>query len=336
MPFERRSHPPHLGKSRRRKLEVAVLPTAEAMAIAFQEFLALDVAEGNAALDTVDTYNRRIKRYLAWCEDNAINPALASQKDIKLYRYYLINKSQKPATISLTLSVVRRFYAAAVQEGLVKENPALGIRAPKDTVDRSDRLEYLEVQELGALLAAIPKDNRLKSLRDLALIGIMALQGPRTVEIHRANIGDLQRSGDNWGLKVFGKGRMRTIPLRSDLAEVLQEYLIAREAEFGQLALNNPLFIAVGNRYGGNRLSRRGVRYIVDEYLKAVSLKGGERGLSAHNLRHTAGTLGLRACGDLRQVQDLLGHQDPQTTSLYARASERYESNPALGIEIDF
>jgi integrase/recombinase XerD len=335
MSFERRE-PAKLLKSRRRKEEVAILPTSEAMAIAFRDFLALDVAEGNATPDTVDTYTRRSEHYLAWCEESGINPALATQKDIKSFRHYLINKSQKPATIALTLSVVRRFYAASVQEGLVKENPALGLKAPKDKIDRGDRLSYLESEELARLLAAIPKDSRLKSLRDLALLGIMALQGPRSVELHRANVGDLRQTGGNLGLKVSGKGSVRTIPLRPDLASVLQQYLAARVVEFGALTPESPLFIAVGNRFGGQRLSRRGIRFVVDEYLVAASLKSQERRLSAHSLRHTAGTLGLRSGADLRQVQDLLGHKDPKTTALYTHANERYEHNPALGIDVEF
>jgi integrase/recombinase XerD len=75
---------------------------------------------------------------------------------------------------------------------------------------------------------------------------------------------------------------------------------------------------------------------VVDEYLVAACLKNEERRLSAHSLRHTAGTLGLRGGASLRQVQDLLGHKDPKTTALYAQANERFANNPALGIEVEF
>jgi integrase/recombinase XerD len=57
------------------------------------------------------------------------------------------------------------------------------------------------------------------------------------------------------------------------------------------------------------------------------------RTLSAHSLRHTAGTQALRAGADLRQVQDLLGHADPRTTSIYAHVGDRWEYNPAVAIE---
>ncbi|PSB01530.1 tyrosine-type recombinase/integrase [Merismopedia glauca] len=64
---------------------------------------------------------------------------------------------------------------------------------------------------------------------------------------------------------------------------------------------------------------------------RSSSLK---RSLSAHSLRHTAGTLALRAGASLRQVQDLLGHADPRTTALYAHIADRWQFNPALWLDV--
>lgn len=317
---------------------LSLLPTAAALLQEFETFLDLDVANGDAAEDTVNTYLRRVKQYLRWCEEQGINAGLVTATEIKQYRRYLIQeKQQKSATIALTLVVLRRFYGAALVKGLVSENPVLGIKPPRDKVDAAERLTYLEVEQLQQLLAIVPKDRSIKSQRDLTLIALMALQGPRTVELHRANVRDLVRAGSNWGLRVEGKGSVRTIPLRADLAKQLWDYLEAREREGDELTPESPLFIAVGNRFGGERLSRRGIRWIVDSYLQAAGLKHLQgRTLSTHSLRHTAGTLGLRAGADLRQIQDLLGHKDPKTTALYAHVNDRHEHNPALGIEVEF
>lgn len=338
-------------RKRRKSASVAILPTTETMLQVFARFLELDVAEGNAASDTVCTYKRRVTYYINWCNECGINPPVATTEDIKRYRYYLVQeKHQKPATVALSLTVIRRFYAAAISQGLVKENPGEGIKPPKDKVDAAQRLNYLEEEELQRFLNAIKRDGSLKSWRDRCLLSIMALQGSRTVELHRANIGDLVRSGNNLGLRVEGKGSIRTIPLRPDIAQVMWQYLEAREISGETLALSSPLFVAVGNRFGGQRLSRRGIRWIVDEYLQAIELKAKpnmeknlkleqlltqERRLSAHSLRHTAGTLGIRHGGDLRQVQDLLGHSDSKMTTLYAHINERYTHNPALGIDVE-
>jgi integrase/recombinase XerD len=162
----------------------------------------------------------------------------------------------------------------------------------------------------------------------------MALEGPRTVEMHRADIADIVRQGNNFGIRVTGKRSIRIVPLIPRLAESLQAYLQVRRTAEATLAPTSPLFIAVGNRAGGERLSRSGIRRIINKYLIQCQLKYAPgRTLSAHSLRHTAGTLALRAGADLRQVQDLLGHADPRTTAIYAHVGDRWENNPALKLD---
>ncbi len=323
--------------SKHQKSAPAIIPTAEAMLHCFELALTFDVAEGDAAADTLVTYRRRVNQFLNWCASVELNPAFASSDEIKAFRHFLIKDRQlKPKTIALTLTVVRRFYHCAVAKGLIKENPAVGIKPPREKVDPAEQITYLESEELKQLLEVIPRDGSLKSKRDRALLAIMALQGPRTVEMHRANFGDLQRKGSSWGLRVEGKGSIRMIPLRPDLAEVLWQYLEARERGGEVLEKDSPLFISLNYSSVGERLSRRGIRYVVDGYLLQVGLKHIDgRKISAHSLRHTAGTLGLRGGADLRQVQDLLGHSDPKTTALYAHVNDRHANNPALGIDVE-
>ena len=82
----------------------------------------------------------------------------------------------------------------------------------------------------------------------------------------------------------------------------------------------------------GSRLSRRGIRKIVDGYLKACGLK--RPGVSGHALRHTAATLAYKHTRDLRAVQAMLGHASPQTTSRYARLVDGAQLNPAAAVPI--
>ncbi|MBO8183435.1 MAG: tyrosine-type recombinase/integrase [Archaeoglobus sp.] len=312
------------------------LPTTKEMLDTFANFLRLDVANGDASEDTVKTYHKLIGQFVSWCRGRKITPLKATKNDIKEYRRYLVEtKKHKPATIALKLSVVRRFYEAALEYGIIKVNPAIGVNPPREKKDAAERINYLDEVELKHFLASIPKDNSVKSLRDRALIAIMALQGPRTVEMHRANVGDIVKEGNNWGLRVEGKRSIRTIPLRPDIAKLLLQYLEARKNKGEELTEDSPLFVSIGNRAGGKRISRRSIRRIVDFYLEKVNMKRMEgRTLSAHSLRHTAGTLSLRAGADLRQVQDLLGHKNPKTTAIYAHVGNRFENNPALGIPV--
>ncbi|BAU63234.1 integrase family protein [Stanieria sp. NIES-3757] len=320
-----------------RRETLTTISTENLLAV-FAEFLDIDVSAGDAASDTLNTYRRQLEQFLNWCNHHQINPVEVTKDDIKNYRRWMIDQKKfKPATIALKLAVVRRFYQAAVDRGLIGINPAAGVKPPREKRDPADKITYLEKVEVEQLFKAIPNDGTLKASRDRALIGIMALEGTRTVELHRTNIADLVRQGNNLGIRVEGKRSIRVVPLTPDLVKILLEYLSLREQMGETLKPSQPLFIAVGNHAGGQRISRRGIRFIVDHYLQQAALKHTPgRTISAHSLRHTAGTLALRAGAELRQVQDLLGHADPRTTCIYAHVADRWVNNPALklGIEI--
>lgn len=310
--------------------------TTDNLLIVFAEFLDIDVSAGDASADTLKTYMRQLQQFLSWCDRRQLNPVTIAKDDIKKYRHWMVKKQYKPATIALKLAVVRRFYQAALEKGLIAFNPAAGVKPPREKCDPAEKITYLEQTEVETLLETIPKDDSLKSARDRAMVAIMALEGTRTIELHRADISSLVRQGKNLGIRVEGKRSIRVVPLTPDLANLLVDYLHRRETSGEVLKPARPLFIATGNNSRGNRISRRGIRSVVDTYLKRANLKHTPgRTLSAHSLRHTAGTLALRSGADLRQVQDLLGHRDPRTTSIYAHVADRWENNPALKLNIN-
>ena len=311
------------------------LVTTDALLAVFADFLNIDVGAGDAAMDTLATYRRQLQQFVQWCDRVGTSPATVTKEDIKKYRRFLVEENFKPATIALKLSVVRRFYDAAVEKGLVALNPAAAVKPPREKRDPAERITYLEKPEVEKLLGIIPNDGSLRATRDKALLAIMILEGPRTVEMHRANISDLVQQGGNMGIRVEGKRNIRVVPLTPDIATILMTYLEARTDSGETLRQSSPLFVAVGNRAKEKRLSRRGIRLLVDGYLKQTELKHMPgRTISTHSLRHTAGTLALRAGTELRQVQDLLGHADPRTTSIYAHVADRWANNPALKLGI--
>ena len=311
--------------------------TTNNLLVVFAEFLDIDVSAGDASADTLKTYTRQLYLFLQWCDRRQLNPVTLVKDDVKKYRHWMIKqKGYKPATVSLKLAVVRRFYQAAVEKGLIAINPAAGVKAPREKFDPAEKITYLEQEEVELLLETVPDDGTLKSARDRAMLAIMALEGTRTVELHRADIANIVRQGNNLGVRVEGKRSIRVVPLTPDIATLLVEYLHLREISGEVLKPTKPLFIGTGNNSRGNRITRRGIRTIVDAYLKQAGLKHTPgRTISAHSLRHTAGTLALRSGADLRQVQDLLGHSDPRTTSIYTHVGDRWENNPALKLNID-
>ena len=88
------------------------------------------------------------------------------------------------------MAVVRRFYQAALEKGLIAFNPAAGVKPPREKRDPAEKITFLEQEEVETLLKVIPDDGTIKTARDRAIIAIMALEGTRTIELHRANIAD--------------------------------------------------------------------------------------------------------------------------------------------------
>jgi integrase/recombinase XerD len=317
----------------------------------FTNFLQFDVANGGASGDTIVTYWTQVKQYLEWCRESKLDPRAATRETMKIYRWWLLERGYKPKTIGIKLTAVSRLYDAAMEYGLMGFNPAWGIKPPSELIDPAARITYLEQAEATVLLqwvaqpqlaggcatgTNIAPHSQLKTLRDKLLLGVMTLEGTRTVEMHRLNIGDVVRQGGNVGLKVSSKRHKRVVPLTPQLAQIVEGYLTALRGAGFDWTVDSPILINLSNYGRGGRLSRRGIRQVVDKYLQATNLKYMEgRTLSAHSLRHTAGTLALRNGATLRQVQDLLGHADPRTTAIYAHVGDRWENNPALKLNID-
>lgn len=297
---------------------------------AFAEFLDMDVANGNASKDTVRGYMSQVGMWVQWCSQNGVNPTVAKKEDIKAYRAYLVDQNYKSSSIEHKLTVLRRFYTSAVNKGLRPDNPVIGVKAHRNDYDPYD-FRCLSDKQLRQLFEEIQYDNPEKELRDKVIIGMMSLQMLRTVEIERACVEDVTSDGVYITMQVRGKGHPRTIGLRQDVAENLFRYLEIR-AQAKPDSYGTPLFAATGNRSKGQRISRRGIRQIVDFYLRKADLK--RKGLSGHALRHTGATLAYESTKDIRAVQDVLGHRDPKTTSRYTHRIDSLKNNPAAAIQV--
>ena len=127
----------------------------------FGRFLRLYVAEGDAPLKgifvspaTIRTYHAQATEYVAWCQQQGVSPSTATENDIIAYRKYLVETGYKPTTIALKLAVVRRLYETIQWRGLRADNPASGVKAPRDRTSRDERVKYLPLEGLRQLLAA--------------------------------------------------------------------------------------------------------------------------------------------------------------------------------------
>ena len=208
-----------------RQTGVLTYETEDRLTEAFADFLSIDVANGDARPDTVRVYKAQVKMWWQWCRENGVRPDIATEANVKLYRKHLIDNGLKHSTISLKLTAVRRFYEAGKRHGLIDANPAEKVQPPRDRAASEESVKSLSCGESERLFMEIPNDGNLKSLRDRAMVALMLLEGLRTVEIVRANVGDIEETSGGKRLLVRGKGKDGYVYPRDDTVKMLENYL---------------------------------------------------------------------------------------------------------------
>ncbi|WMS94593.1 tyrosine recombinase XerC [Pseudoalteromonas sp. HL-AS2] len=225
---------------------------------------------------------------------------------IRRYSMALRSKQLSGRTISLKLSCIRSLYKFLKAKNIAKQahyhNPAVGIKGPKFAKPLP---KNLDVDQMARLLE-IPDDEPL-AIRDKAMMELMYSSGLRISELVGANLQDI--SAANGEILVRGKGnKERLIPVGSKALNALRKWLIIRP----QFA--NPDEVAVFLSSKKNRISVRQVRLRMQEW-------GIKQGISSqvhpHKLRHSFASHILESSGDLRAVQELLGHSSLSATQVY-------------------
>lgn len=225
--------------------------------------------------------------------------------DMRSLAASLHRQGKSGKTIQRMLSTLRTFFRYLMREGLARDNPAIDIRAPKS----GKRLpKALDVDQVSHLLDAGTSNSEPLALRDQAIMELLYACGLRLAELLSLNLDNIDLHESQ--LLVTGKGnKTRQLPVGKPALTAVRRWLQVRLMLI-KSSDQNALFISKN----GRRLSPSSVQ----QRLKRHAL---ERGLDAHlhphKLRHSFATHLLESSGDLRAVQELLGHADLATTQVY-------------------
>lgn len=270
---------------------------------------------------TVETYEKGIRQFMKYAQANGITQP--ERDDVIAWRDEL-KQSHKPTTVQGYLTAVKLFFQWMEQEGIYK-NVADKIKGAK--IQRGHKKDYLTSKQSKKVLEGIDTET-MKGLRDYAIIATMITTGLRTIEIARADVRDLRTVGDSTALFIQGKGRdERTeyVKIAPQVEDALRAYLKARGAK-----QDEPLFTSTSNNNSGNRMTTRSISAIAKDSLTGAGFTSDR--LTAHSLRHTAGTLALLNGADLPQVQQLLRHSNINTTMIYMHALDRAKNDSEIKV----
>lgn len=270
---------------------------------ALTEFIGHLASEKRHSPRTCDSYQRDLRRLAAWLwQDQQSQWQAVSNHDLRRYVATLSREGLNGRSIARHLSAIRRFYQFLLRERLATDNPALDIRAPKS----ARRLpKVADVDQLNYLLDANPDDPL--EVRDLCMFELMYSSGLRLSELAGLDVDSVDLQGAD--VRVLGKGgKERILPVGRKARSALQAWLPVRVG----LAPEAERALFVSRR--GDRLSHRSIQARLNRWGQA---KGADQKLHPHLLRHSFASHMLESSGDLRAVQELLGHADIATTQVY-------------------
>jgi integrase/recombinase XerC len=266
-----------------------------------ERFLSHLSFERRMSSHTVLAYRHDLGRLAAFCEKRDVKRwAALNNFQVRAYAASEHAGGIAPRSIQRRLSAARSFYEYLMREGAVKNNPALEVRAPKS----KKRLPAtLDADQMGRLLNFRVDDSL--SARDKAMMELFYSSGLRLGELVGLDVAAVDLAERT--VRVLGKGqKTRIVPVGRHAIDALKKWLIERAAVAGKGAL------FVGK--SGRPLSVRAVQLRVGTWARRQGLS---MHVHPHMFRHSFATHLLESSGDLRGVQELLGHADISTTQVY-------------------
>lgn len=268
----------------------------------------------DASPKTVETYKKALRQFFNYLGLHGIRQP--QREDVIAFRDDLKASGLKPTTVQNYITATRIFFKWTEQEALYP-NIAEHVKGAK--LDKNHKKDYLTSRQAKEVLANIKTDTE-EGLRNYAILSLMITGGLRTIEVSRADVGDLRTLGENTVLFVQGKGREEKteyIKISAPVEKAIRTYLKAR----GNVEEGQPLFTSTSNNSRGKRISTRTVSGIVKTALKNAGYDSAR--LTAHSLRHTAITLALLAGREITEVQQFARHANLNTTMIYNHALDQ-------------
>lgn len=284
-----------------------------------QGFLVYLQVEKGYSPNTVASYKFDLRDFFTVLElQDSEDVGKVTRDKISSYLYQLRKKNCRPATLARRVASLKTFFRFLCLERILQKDPTETLETPKQAKKLP---KVMSVEEVDRLLKE-PQEATAAALRDKAMLELLYAAGMRVSELVGLDLANLDL--DIGFVRCIGKGsKERIIPLGSHAIHWMKAYLSRARAELCGARATNAVFL----NSRGNRLTRQGFWKIIKKHAK---LRGINKDITPHTLRHSFATHLLSNGADLRSVQELLGHADVATTQVYthltkSRLKEVYE-----------
>ena len=258
--------------------------------------------EKHLAKNTIESYMRDLAQFAHFIlRMYDVPPKKVETEMIRNYLKRLYDLGREKSSQARALSGIKSFFNYLILNDVIEASPAELIEAPKASRPLPDTLT---IDEIDRLIGSIDASTT-KGLRDRAILEVLYSCGLRVSELCELRIGDLF-FGEGY-IRVTGKGdKQRLVPISAMARERIQLYLDERRSRYRDeiLFLNNR----------GERLTRVMIFTIIKQAAQRASIN---KKISPHTFRHSFATHLLQGGASIRQVQELLGHENIITTEIY-------------------
>ena len=265
----------------------------------------LDFSENIKGLskNTTNSYQRDLNKFSKFLKASGVSDFERLTEEIcSAWIADLFQHNVSARSIQRHISSAKGFFNYLKKSGLVTNSPFELINSPKSP---SYLPNVLSPEQVSQLLNFKPKNAQEK--RDLAIIELIYSSGLRVSETVNADLSDFEDGKDF--LRVLGKGsKTRLVPVGRYAKNAIEDWMIERDKLSTK---DDSLFVNLR----GNRITTRSVQ----ERLKNIAIMQGLPPVNPHMLRHSFATHLLESSGDLRSIQELLGHSSLSTTQIYTR-----------------
>ena len=256
----------------------------------------------NYSQHTISNYERDINRFLFFLEENKTEPHDLLPATLTQWLIFLRKKGLGNRSIQRNISSLRNFYKYMYKNEILEFNPFDGIQSPRVEEKLPKALSPEDVEKLLSFVPKTPSD-----FRDKAFLELLYSSGLRVSEAVNVDISSFESNFSF--IKVMGKGKKeRMLPVGKFARKAIEEWLAIRESMHIDI---DALFT---NKYG-KRISVRAMQ----ERLYNLSVSQGMAPVNPHMLRHSFATHILESSGDLRSIQEMLGHSSLSTTQIYTK-----------------
>lgn len=268
------------------------------------EFIEDLKAEKKLSSNTLESYGRDIRQFMAYLDENEINYKNVKKANIIAYIIKLQKEGKATSSILRGIASIRAFYHMLLKEHAITFDPTVNLESPK--IEKKIP-EILTIQEVDRLLA-MPELTTPKGARDRAMLEVLYASGIRVTELMNLKLEDVNLE---LGYIRCSGTKERIIPIGKVALNVLEVYINNYRQYFAKGKNDDTLFL----NFHGQKMTRQGFWKIIKYYATMAEI---DKEITPHTLRHSFAAHLIENGADLKSVQQMLGHSDISTTQIYA------------------